>query len=458
MRSPEDLSHVIRRLKGGGRVIVVDRGAIIDPEAQAMICARFSRWNKDTLELISSMFSRDVGKFMRGNYKAGYGHKSIAEMGECVILVEDVSMLCAKAIQDFPLYRGQESSTRYIDFSTQMFLNPLGTAEGTSLLEQSRAFHMRGLEVMVPVLCERFPRGENESEKDHRGAIKARAFDIMRGYLPAGATTNVAWVGDLRHVNDHLSVLRNHPVDEVRRVGIAIEKALLKMYPNSFSEKRYRGSENYLRSVGYKHTYLDAKEWSEFEMSRDSLDYPLLRQYERALVRRPQKTELPWSIRECGTMQFKFLLDFGSYRDLQRHRAVIIPMPLLTMDLGFEPWYLDELPEDFRKEALAFIESQTRAWNELRARMSARDAAFMLQYYVPMGMRVPIRLTSDMRGLVYMVELRSTRFVHPTLVKRERQMAFVISERIPYDIAFRMDPEPNRFDVKRGTHDIMKAI
>ena len=43
-------------------------------------------------------------------------------------------MLVAKAIQDWPLYSGQESSTRYIDFQVQPFKNIIGTKEGEEII------------------------------------------------------------------------------------------------------------------------------------------------------------------------------------------------------------------------------------------------------------------------------------------------------------------------------------
>jgi len=52
-----------------------------------------------------------------------------------------------------------------------------------------------------------------------------------------------------------------------------------------------------------------------------------------------------------GQCTFKFLLDFGSFRDLQRHRNGETLMPLLTTKFGFYQWYLDQLPEDLQIKA-----------------------------------------------------------------------------------------------------------
>src|SRR3569623_96996 len=120
-------------------------------------------------------------------YYVGYGDKSIGDCGTATIFVEGVSMLAAKAIQDFQLYNGQESSTRYIDFSKQPFADPSNSDTGKNLLEGLRAFHLKGLARMKEALAARHPRQEGEEEMVWLMAINARAFAIMRSFLPAGA-------------------------------------------------------------------------------------------------------------------------------------------------------------------------------------------------------------------------------------------------------------------------------
>ncbi|HEX5774914.1 MAG TPA: hypothetical protein VFY28_03080, partial [Candidatus Paceibacterota bacterium] len=78
------------------------------------------------------------------------------------------------------------------------------------------------------------------------------------------------------------------------------------------------------------------------------------------------------------------------------------------------------------------------------------------QYYLPMGFRTTIRLTGDLRALTYLVELRATRFVHPTLRMRAVEMANVLEEECgQYGLVLHLDGEPDRFDVRRGEHDIV---
>ena len=74
-----------------------------------------------------------------------------------------------------------------------------------------------------------------------------------------------------------------------------------------------------------------------------------------------------------------------------------------------------------------------------------------------MGYNLPNRLTGDLHALVYLVELRATRFVHPTLRFRARQMAEELRRRFgEYGLVLHLDDEPDRFDIRRGEHDIVE--
>jgi hypothetical protein len=98
------------------------------PEPLAMLQALYSRDPRSVLDHIDRVHKVGAEKFM-GSFYVGYGHKSIGDCGTTTIFIEQVSMLCAKAFQDWPLYNGQEASTRYLDMSKQEVLNPLKSSE-----------------------------------------------------------------------------------------------------------------------------------------------------------------------------------------------------------------------------------------------------------------------------------------------------------------------------------------
>lgn len=456
-----ELNHAIRALPNDGLVLVLNTGAVITPEAEAMLQALYSRSVESIREHLKIIAERGCEKFMQMFY-VGYGHKSIGDCGTGTIFIEGVSMLVAKAIQDWLLYSGQEASTRYIDFSTQAFIDPLNTSESHRMLETWRTFYIDSQEPVQRYLRACFPRKEGETEKAHDKAISARCFDILRGFLPVGASTKLAWHSNLRQMADHLMLLRHHPLEEVRVVAYAMEDALKGAYPSSFGHKQYDETEAYNRfwmKNGYYHFGSSLRRGNALvasarglKVTRDSIDYAFLEsEYQEFLERRPPKTELPKQLAEAGTMQLEFLIDFGSYRDIQRQRAVMQRMPLVTADFGMHPWYFESLPEEEARAALVLVRKQLDTISGLRAPDE------LAQYYYPMGMCVPCRITGDLPALVYLTELRAQATVHPTLHEVALWMADDLLKRFsPVGLKLYIDREKGRFDVKRGLQDIVR--
>ncbi len=443
----EGLKHSKVNIEGGGEVIILDTGSTITPEASAMLQALHSRSIGGLESHLKILAAKGPDNFMK-NFYVGYGHKSIGDCGSGSIFIEGVSMLAAKAIQDWPLYSGQESSTRYIDFQIQPFKNPLGTKEGEEILEAYRTFYIEALEQTKEFLKKKFPIGEGESENIYIKAISARAFDILRGFLPAGSATNLAWHTNLRQAADKIAILRHHPLQEVKNIAQALDAALVMAFPNSFGHKKYEETENYNQSWIENDYYYHNKDCPQFKLIKNDVDEKLLPRY--ILENRPPKTELPKHLAEAGTLRFEFLLDYGSFRDLQRHRALTQRMPLLTTELGFEEWYINELPEELQGKAREFLKRQEEKLSKLKVSKEEK------QYYIGMGYKLSNRVVANLPALVYMVETRATRFAHYTIRNTAKMIADVLSETFKnVGLVIHLDKEIDRFDVKRGEQDIV---
>lgn len=451
MKTLSDLTHHTTKLRDGGKIVILDPGAVLNAEATSMLQALHSRSTGGIDEHLKVLAERGAEKFM-STYYVGYGHKSIGDCGSAIVFVEGISMLAAKAIQDSKLYNGQEASTRYIDFAAQPFIDPAGTPESKQLLETWRTFYLEAVAEMKEALPARYPRGDEEKETIYQKAIAARAFDICRGFLPAGASTNLAWTTTLRQFADRVLQLRHHPLTEVRDIAEKLEDALIAVYPNSFdsNKKRYEGTEAYVKA-SYEHYYYHDPKSPAVALVRNGVDSVALAPYRELITTRPPKTELPKFLGAYGEAAFAFTLDFGSFRDIQRHRAVTQRMPLLTTDLGFNEWYLSELTPSLRTKAEALIATQLTA-----AKAITSDAATM-QYYLPMGLNISNYLSGDLPALVYLVELRATSLVHPTLATRAAEMATLLKDTYAdIGLTLHLDPNPGRFNVKRGESDIVK--
>jgi hypothetical protein len=151
---------------------------------------------------------------------------------------------------------------------------------------------------------------------------------------------------------------------------------------------------------------------------------------------------------ELGLLTFDFKLDFGSFRDLQRHRNGVCRMPLLTTEIGFNDWYLSQLPDTVRAEADKLIARQTAAIAKLNCSPADR------QYYIAMGFNMSCRVSYGLPAAIYTIELRSGNTVHPSLRQIAHQMSRAVEAKFP-TVTLHSDYSPDDWDVRRGTQDIV---
>ena len=428
--------------------IVDDQG----PEATAMLQALYSRSDESARTHLDMVKERGSAKFME-SYYVGYGHASIGDCGTTTLFVEGLSILACKAVQDNPLYSGQESSTRYIDFSKQPIIDPIGTHASNAILDKWMDFYLSALEPLEAYLKEQFPIGEGEKERVWKNAIKARSFDILRGFLPAGITSQLAWTTNLRQAADKLHLMRHHPLAEVRDIADGCLAELRTNYPSSFGHKDYPETEAYLARTASKTNYLDADFFDADQPDLSfstTVDNAVLEDKELDVIEgRPPRTNLPRYLDGFGQYTCTFDLDYGSYRDLQRHRNGVCRIPLLTGERGFHPWYLDELPDTLRPQAEALVVEQYGAIDGLDAR--AEDK----QYLYPLGAKVRCQTVYSLAQMIYVIELRSQNTVHSTL---REVMHWMHGEMLSHHprLTLHTDLESSKFDVKRGTQTIFK--
>jgi len=426
-------------------VIVLDGREVPHPEDMAMVQAMYSR-SPQSVRLHLEQVAAKGSESFAARFYVGYGHRSIGDCGTITIFIEDVSMFVAKAVQDNPLYNGQEASTRYLDFGGRDIIDPVGSPESSKILRTWISLYKDVLGELVTHFEQRFPIEPGQKRSVWKKAVKARAFDVARGFLPAGCTTFVAWHTNLRQAHDHLSLMRHNPVREVREVANRVFEELLKRYPSSFGHKRYEASEDYLaKSVG-RWAFTERESNPEFECD-SAFDAASLNANRDLLESRPPKTELHQRFRQFGHFQFRFPLDFGSYRDLQRHRSCVQEMPLLTTKWGILPWYVEQLPENIQ----GIVRTAVRDQEKLIAKLECSPEE--KQNYIAMGYACPIQITCTLPSAIYIAELRSGTTVHPTVRKVAQQIGDAIQQTIPY-CAMHHDKSEGVWDIKRGAQDI----
>jgi thymidylate synthase ThyX len=392
-----------------GTMIHIYDGQDFDPEILAMLQAFYSRSDLSIKDRVAKLLGEGEGTTQQqkirdalSRYYIGYGHKSIGDMANTVLFIEDCSFLAAKAIQDNPLYCGQECSTRYMDFTNRQIILPANSPVGKAIVDEFMYLYHTAFSTLLA----NTPR----SISDNPSGARAWAFDRARGLLPCGMTTRLSWSTNLRQAADNLQRLFGHELGEVRDIAHAMYTKLIRKYPNSFGQIAPHGAE-YSPPLPTSGDFLTVEPNT---VKRVNFHLPITRE---------RKSLFPRYFEAFGLYEFRFILDYGSYRDIQRHRN-LVNFPPLVCGQEFHSWYLDQV-----EPYLPGIRAQV---NQLMADLFNLDIdPYSKQYYYPLGTVVQCQMAMGLPQAVYICELRSSRTVHPTLREIALNMAEVMLDKHP---------------------------
>lgn len=397
----------------------------------------------------------DKARAFHEKWVVGYGHASVAEHAVVHLAIENVSIVASKVIEDLRLGSYTEKSTRYVVFDRHSFVEP-PELDGEALAayrEISARLFTAYLDLVPRVmdaLRKRVARIEGVSDAAHTAVIRAQACDLLRGLLPAGSRTNIGLTANARALEILLSKMLSHPLQEVQVAAEAMLKAALHTTPTLV---KYASANDYRRGLNetvgqeLRRIYTPPAEGASATMvvtqpvrlvryDKDALERIALaltyegsdpRAHAYGLVdglRHASPTELAGLVRsslvhrgshdapprafEASSMTFELMLDYGAYRDLQRHRMLSPATQRLTCRLGFEtPHELADLGH-----ADAYLDAMLAAyaaWEKIEA-----THPLCAQYAVPLGYKLRTLWTLNLRELFHVIELRSAKQGHPS--------------------------------------------
>lgn len=124
---------------------------------------------------------------------------------------------------------------------------------------------------------------------------------------------------------------------------------------------------------------------------------------------------------------FDCVCDFGSYRDLQRHRMLTQQRQLITPNLGFC------MPEDLIEAGVQNLIEEAKNISEDLYKSIRKDlGAQVAQYPVLFGYNIRWTMGMNLRAAEHMIELRTVPQGHPNYRKVCQLMANAIMERHPW--------------------------
>ena len=310
------------------------------------------------------------------------------------------------------------------------------------------------------------PRTPSDTDFVYRQAIRAKAFDSLRGILPAASLSNVGIYGTGQGYEHLLLRMRAHPLPEAQAYADLMLTELRKVIP-SFLRRvdlpdRGGAWSDYLADthdamaevaeqlVGsgadepsgpavdlvdfdpdaevklvatmlYAHTDLPERVLEE-RVRAMTVDERL--QVMRAYVGdRANRRHKPGRALERPFYRFDVLADYGAFRDLQRHRMLTIEWQSLSPHHGYTR------PEAVERGRLPAPPS-TRPWN---ARPTLHDDLLedfpdQAPYAVALAYRIRFNMQLNAREAMHMLELRTTPQGHPAYRVVAQEMHTLIAE------------------------------
>lgn len=404
-----------------------------------------------------------------------YGDDSVAQLGGVHLACEQASNLLTKVLEWGRLAAYLEQSTRYIAYD-----QPLGDRyrffcppeiESSSLRDDYLAMMDRLFEtyremrpVMIDYFTKRHPRREGDPVWIHRAAIRAKAFDSIRGLLPASTLSNVGIYATGQAYEMALIRMQSHPLQEVRDYGGMMLTELRKVIPSFLTRVDLpdRGMlwSNYLSETGSRleeiADRLDVRpapapevtltDWdpdaerklaaaalySVSELSDQQLRETVARMSPVRITElitslvgeRGNRRHKPGRAFERSYYRFDVVCDFGAFRDLQRHRMMTIEWQPLTTRLGHER------PEELSDAGLDGLWDRTLdEAGEFYERVRDSLGRHVAQYTVPFAYHIRFMMEMNARQALHLIELRTQPAGHPNYrrvcIEMHRQIAEV---------------------------------
>src|SRR6266550_7982706 len=170
----------------------------------------------------------------------GYGDDSVAELAGAHVAVEQTSTLAAKALEDSRIgISPLEKSTRYVRFDRPgldgrylYYRGPeLAHADYERAADALFDAYSSLVEPATMAIRERFPQEEGETDRAWKSATRAKALDLLRGFLPAGALTNLGLFGNGRGFEYLITKMAAHELPEYKRLAIDLHRELSLVIP-----------------------------------------------------------------------------------------------------------------------------------------------------------------------------------------------------------------------------------
>jgi thymidylate synthase ThyX len=492
------------------------------PLLAAAAMARLSRRGSDLREIFLDEFAiagEDGAEGLIDRVVTGYGDDSVQQLITIATVVEDASNLLTKKIEWSRLASYLEQSTRYIYFDQKNAAGEYKYFTPGNLPAELAATYRGSLDQIFDLYSEivhgvteyvqkknpapvSAAAGDKTELMAWRGATRAQACDAVRPVLPAATKSTVGIVASSQAMEAMVRRLLADPLEESNETGKSLLResrkvigAFLKradlperglawvMYLQESKHalkdfvKKYltKASSDFSREVRLVDVSMkdeldllpgmlfETSELSAEELHHEIAAWPIERKEEAFnlyIGSRMNRRHKPGRALEEMHYKWEIVADYGTFRDLQRHRIVDAwEWQNLTTKYGYD---VPELVAEagFEKQFRECFTISEKLWQTML------DAGFEeeAQYATLFGHKLRYRFIINAREAFHLLELRTSPQGHPGYRKICQEMHRLVSEVHPrLGAAMKFvnqsgDPALTRLEAERATQLKLKLL
>lgn len=421
------------------------------PEVRAVCFAKCSR-SPESFDEIAKELTEEKSAEFHEKWVVGYGHSSVAEHAVLSLAMENVSILATKVIEDNRLASYTEKSTRYQIFDKNRYLKPARIIQSdlARVYEEAGDFLFETYEKLSTPLrswitrssAGQAPSSSKTADKMYESVVKAKVCDNIRYLLPCATMTNLGMTINARNLDWAITKLLSNPLEEMQAIGAGLKSEAAKVTPtlekfaapNPYlmeTNKELKNLSDYLlatrpptETASPPVVIVDYDRDAENKLIAALLYKNTALPYERvkervnlmpqaikeAIINEALARRSPFDrpLRELEHIYYTFdiLMDYGAFRDVQRHRMATQTNQAVTVAHGYST------PQDIID---AGCEAQYRTAMEKAAAAYEKIVKIFpdeAQYIVPLAFKKRTLFTWNLRELHHFIPLRSGKKGH----------------------------------------------
>lgn len=473
------LETLVTDTKGQVYVFTKDISPVIAAAAMARLSRRAGDMRLTIMDEFAHVEDDSAADKLIERVVTGYGDDSVQQLITIQFVVEEASNLLTKLLEWGRFGSYLEQSTRYIYFDEKgsdgkyLYYTPNLPAKLTTEYNQTMDTIFDEYSSMVHAITDhlrtKYPEPEDKKERAAWiNSTRATACDAVRCILPAATKSTVGIVGSTQAVESLILHLLSEPLEEAQLTGQAILREARKIVP-SFLKRAdmperggaiaaYRaGNREKMRQLAASHLKPNkdmkpgaqlVSHWPEseldlvaevlFESSDLSLseikkqvatwsDTKKEEVYRAYAGTRLNRRHRPGRAFEKSHFEWEIIGDYGTFRDLQRHRVVD----------AFEwqrlhPYFGYEVPELIKEAGFEDRIHKCFALSKKLYDVLIKEGYEVEAQYVTLfGHRMRYRFLTNLREAFHFIELRTGPDGHPGYRKICNQMYNLFAEKYP---------------------------